>query len=305
VPQVRQIRLAMLAVVLASFLFSTSAAVRALFDFPGTPISVAAWRVFLGGIGLLIYARIRYGSQGIKTLIKLPVIWVMGSATLIYQIAFFFGAGRIGVALGTLGALAMAPFLSGLLGWAIGTGKPSRAWANATVLAVIGLALLTGVKGQLDFIGLAAVFLAGNMYAVFTVFGVKTVKQYGFNGVEVLAVSFGLGSVFAFPIVINTSGWISGSSDLLLLIYIGFATTTLAYIFFGQGISRLSPGTVSTMTLAEPVLATIWGVFLLSEPMSVPGWFGSGIILLALLYLGLAESKNPRSKELGKAVANA
>ena len=301
----KQLRLAMLAVVFASFLFSTSAAVRALLDFPGTPVSVAAWRVFLGGIFLLAYARIRYGSTGISKLIKLPTIWLMGSATLVYQMAFFFGAARIGVALGTLGALALAPFLSGLLGWAIGTGKPSRAWVISTALAVLGLTLLTGLNGTMDLLGLFAVFMAGNMYAIYTVFGVQTVKKHGVSGAEVLAVSFAIGSLFAAPIVVTTSSWIVSTSDVLLVLYVGIATTALAYIFFGTGISRLSPGTVSTMTLAEPVLATVWGVFLLSEPMSTQGWIGSAIILFALLYLGRAESKDPKGEELGEAVARA
>lgn len=301
----KQIRLAMLAVVFASFLFSTSAAVRALLDFPGTPVSVAAWRVFLGGIFLLAYARIKYGASGIKVLFRLPVVWLMGIATLMYQMAFFFGADRIGVALGTLGALALAPFLSGLLGWAIGTGRPSKAWAISTMLAVIGLALLTGLNGKMDLLGLFAVFMAGNMYAIFTVFGVQQVNRYGITGAEVLAVAFAIGAIFATPVVVATSSWITSASDILLVMYVGIATTALAYIFFGTGISRLSPGTVSTMTLAEPVLATIWGVFLLSEPMTFQGWVGSAVILFALLYLGRAESKDPKGEELGESVARA
>lgn len=295
----------MLSVVLASFLFSTSAATRSLLDFPGTPISVAAWRVFLGGLGLLAYARYKYGSAGLITLVKLPIVWVMGSATLLYQIAFFFGTSRIGVALGTLGSLALAPFLSGLLGWAIGTGKPSRAWAKSTVLAVIGLTLLTGLSGNADLIGLLAVFMAGNMYAIVTVYGVQLVKKHKVSGAEVLAVSFAIGSLCASPLVATTSSWISKPSDVFLVVYLGLATTGLAYIFFGNGISHLSPGTVSTMTLAEPLLATFWGVFLLSEPMSGRGWLGAGIILFALLYLGLAESKTPHGEELGEVVSNA
>lgn len=295
----------MLSVVFAGFLFSTSAATRSLLDFPGTPISVGSWRVFLGGLTLLIYARFRYGSAGIKQLVRLPVIWIIGSSTLLYQIAFFFGASRIGVALGTLGSLALAPFLSGLLGWAIGTGKPSRAWAKSTVLAIIGLGLLTGFSGSVDPIGLLAVFMAGNMYAVMTVYGVQIVKRIGVSGAEVLAVSFGIGSLLSIPIVATTSSWITKPTDVFLVVYLGLATTGLAYIFFGNGITHLSPGTVSTMTLAEPVLATIWGVFLLSEPMGLRGWVGAGIILIALLYLGISESRNPKGSKTEKVATNA
>jgi DME family drug/metabolite transporter len=121
----------------------------------------------------------------------------------------------------------------------------------------------------------------------------------------VLAVSFGIGSLLSIPIVATTSSWITKPTDVFLVVYLGLATTGLAYIFFGNGISHLSPGTVSTMTLAEPVLATIWGVFLLSEPMGLRGWVGAGIILIALLYLGIAESRNPKGSKTEKVATNA
>lgn len=282
---------AIFSVLAASVLFSTSATSRALLDFPGTSISVGAWRVFVGGIGLVAYALWRYGSTGLKTLIRLPTIWVMGISVLSYQVAFFIGAGRIGVAMGTLGALASAPFFAGILGWFAGTGKPTKVWYLSTALGVTGLALITGVSEINDAWGFIAVFFSGVMYAIYTVFGVRLTRTHNVSGAEVLATSFGIGSVLALPVVVMTSAWVNSAANVGLVLYLGLATTTVAYILFGNGLTHLSPGTVSTLTLLEPVMATILGVFVLGEPMGLRGWLGCATIIGALAILGIVESR--------------
>ena len=215
----------------------------------------------------------------------------MATAVLAYQISFFIGAAIIGVAMGTLGALATAPFFAGLLGWAVGTGKPTKVWAISTVLAVIGLALITGVSDIRNAWGFFAVFISGTMYAVFTVFGVKLTRTHKVSGVEVLGAAFGIGAVLSLPIVLFTSAWINSALYVGFVLYIGLATTALGYILFGNGLTHLSPGTVSTLTLSEPVLATLMGVFLLGETMSLQGWVGCIVIISALALLGIVESR--------------
>jgi drug/metabolite transporter, DME family len=291
-------QLAVVSVLLACVLFSTSATGRAYLDFPGSSISVGAWRVFLGGIGLAGYAAYRYGTSDLRRLVKLPVVWVMALAVLAYQISFFIGAARIGVAMGTLGALATAPFFAGVLGWIVGTGKPSGVWAASTVMGVIGLALITGVSEVRDNLGFFAVFISGVMYAIFTVFGVRLTRTHDVTGAEVLGAAFGIGAVLSLPIVLFTSAWINSALLVGFVLYIGLATTALGYILFGNGLTHLSPGTVSTLTLAEPVLATLMGVFILGEAMNLRGWIGCAVIIGALALLGIVESRTPTKSNL-------
>jgi DME family drug/metabolite transporter len=291
-------QLAVVSVLLACALFSTSATGRAYLDFPGSSISVGAWRVFLGGIGLAAYAAIRYGTTGLRKLIRMPIVWVMALAVLAYQISFFIGATRIGVAMGTLGALATAPFFAGVLGWIVGTGKPSAIWVVSTVMGVIGLALITGVSEVRDNLGFFAVFISGVMYAVFTVFGVRLTRTHDVTGAEVLGAAFGIGALISLPIVLFTSAWINSALLVGFVLYIGLATTALGYILFGNGLTHLSPGTVSTLTLAEPVLATLMGVFILGEVMNLRGWIGCAVIIGALALLGIVESRTPTKSNL-------
>lgn len=291
-------QLAVVSVLLACVLFSTSATGRAYLDFPGSSISVGAWRVFLGGIGLAAYAAIRYGTSGLRRLVKIPIVWVMALSVLAYQISFFIGAARIGVAMGTLGALATAPFFAGVLGWIVGTGKPTAVWAVSTAMGVVGLALITGVSEVRDNLGFVAVFISGVMYAVFTVFGVRLTRTHDVTGAEVLGAAFGIGAVLSLPIVLFTSAWINSALLVGFVLYIGLATTALGYILFGNGLTHLSPGTVSTLTLAEPVLATLMGVYILGEAMNLRGWIGCAVIIGALALLGIVESRTPTKSNL-------
>jgi DME family drug/metabolite transporter len=228
----------------------------------------------------------------------MPIVWVMALAVLAYQISFFIGATRIGVAMGTLGALATAPFFAGVLGWIVGTGKPSAIWVVSTVMGVIGLALITGVSEVRDNLGFFAVFISGVMYAVFTVFGVRLTRTRDVTGAEVLGAAFGIGALISLPIVLFTSAWINSALLVGFVLYIGLATTALGYSLFGNGLTHLSPGTVSTLTLAEPVLATLMGVFILGEVMNLRGWIGCAVIIGALALLGIVESRTPTKSNL-------
>jgi DME family drug/metabolite transporter len=61
--------------------------------------------------------------------------------------------------------------------------------------------------------------------------------------------------------------------------------TTAAYWLFGRGMRVLQAGTIGTLNLAEPLVATILAVTILGEAISVMGVVGCVLILLALLLL--------------------
>ena len=169
-------QLAVISVLLACVLFSTSATGRAYLDFPGSSISVGAWRVFLGGIGLAAYAAIRYGTSGLRKLIRMPIVWVMALAVLAYQISFFIGAARIGVAMGTgtdsaIGSAditLMRPGLMGVVGAlklatrTLKTIKVNLGWAFA--YNVIGIPI--AIAGALTPMYAAAAMAASSLVVV-------------------------------------------------------------------------------------------------------------------------------------------
>jgi len=62
-------------------------------------------------------------------------------------------------------------------------------------------------------------------------------------------------------------------------LWVGLAATTAAYVLFGRGLTHLTAGTVATLNLAEPLVATALGVVILKEVLA--GWSAVGSLLIA------------------------
>lgn len=281
-------RTAALAVLGSATLFGTSATSRALIYPDAPPTGTAAARLLVGAAGLLVIAGWR--AEGRAALLRLwrqPLIWGMGVAVAAYQVLFFIGASRAGVAVGTLASLALAPFIAGVLGWLLKEGAPGLIWAISTVVAVVGLAMLTLIdSGTRDLVGVIAAVGAGSAYAVYTVLGVR-LSRAGEHPTRVLAAAFSLAAVLCLPLLALSGSWVLTPRGILLALWLGLATTTVGYVLFGVGLGALKPGTIATLNLAEPVVATILGVLILGESMGATGWVGCGLIIVALAILGV------------------
>lgn len=285
------------AVVAAAALFGTSATSVALLapDAPAT--ATAALRLILGAVGLLALVMWRTGVTELRELWRRPVVWLMGAAVAGYQVFFFVGTSRTGVAVGTLASLALAPFLAGLLAWILHAGAPGWIWAGSTVLAVIGLSLLTlGGLEQIDLLGILAASGAGACYAVYTVIGARLASS-GSSSTAVLAAAFTIGGILLIPFAIAGGWWWMSVPGVVLVAWLGLIATTLAYVLFGVGLRRLPAGHVATLNLAEPVVATLLGVVVVGERLSAGGWVGCALIIGALGLLGLAQTNGSGTKD--------
>lgn len=298
-------RTAALAVLGSAALFGTAGTARALI-LPTAPApGVAAARLFVGGLGLLVVAgRTAQGRTEVLALWRRPVIWGMGLTVAAYQVFFFLAMARTGVAVGTLASLAFTPFIAGLFGWLLKEGAPGYLWAVSTVLAVIGVVLLTvGAGERADALGIVFGLCAGSSYGFYTVFGVRLARQ-GAHPTSVLAASFSIAGVLLLPVLVSSGTWWLSGPGLALVLWLGLATTTLAYVLFGIGLSVLQPGHIATINLAEPVFATLLGTLVLGETMGTIGWIGSAIVILSLGILGVAERRSPTAAEASTRVAS-
>lgn len=269
-------------VLAAAALFSTSGTSKALLAPDAWAPSVAAVRLVVGAAGMVAFV-LFVRSPGFTALLRRPLVWLMALGVAGYQAFFFVGVQRTGVAIGTLVALGAAPLMAGILGWLAREGAPGWTWAAATLIGVTGLGLLTG-GGRADWAGVVAALLAAASYAIYTVFGARLSRD-GEDPSAVLAAAFALGAVLLVPFLARAQ-WIATPPGIVLALWLGLAATTLAYLLFGLGLPVLQPGVIATLTLLEPVGATLWGVVLLGERLTVTGWLGCGLIVLALVLVG-------------------
>ncbi len=280
----------LVAVVLAAILFGTTGTAQALGPAETTPLGVGAARLAVGGLTLLAILPLVGGRRrAAVALWRTPVGLAAGLCTALYQVTFFAAVEQTGVAIGTLVALGSGPVLAGLLGRLILDERPGRVWVLATVVCIAGLTLLVGGGGadqQVDPGGVALAVVAGLSYAGYTVL-TKWQLGAGHHPSTVMAAAFGLGGLLLIPVLaLQRPSWLLEPQGAALALYLGLVTITLGYLLFVRGLAVLPAGPVTTLMLAEPLVATVLGVAVLGERLGVSGVAGVALLLLGLLAQG-------------------
>ncbi|MFN8169947.1 MAG: EamA family transporter [Candidatus Nanopelagicales bacterium] len=286
---------AVLSVLAAATLFGTTGTAQALGPSGTTPLGVGAVRIAVGGAGLVAALPWLGGSRR-DALGLWRTRWGLaaGLTTALYQVCFFAGVSRAGVALGTLVTIGSGPVFTGLLSWLLLRERPRLSWVVATAVCVVGLALLVGsgaTQSGVDPVGLLLALASGLGYAVYTV-AAKRLMTDGHRSDEVMAGAFSLGGLVLVPVLLTQPmAWLATPSGLALALWLGLATTTAAYVLFGRGLRHLPAGPVTTLVLAEPVVATVLGVVVLGEHLAPLGWVGAALVLAGLVLQGVAASR--------------
>lgn len=190
------------------------------------------------------------------------------------------------MAIGTVVALGSAPIATGMLDAILRRRAPSARWLMATTIALAGILLVSGVTttGTTPTpTGLFASAGAGGSYALYTLGG-KALIDSGWDSTRVMGTVFGVAALASVPVLLGAgASWLVTPVGLTLALWLGVVTTAIAYFLFGWGLGRLSAVTVSTLTLAEPLAATVLGIVVLHENLTPTNALG-----LVLIAAGLA-----------------
>ncbi|GAA3213557.1 DMT family transporter [Microbacterium terregens] len=301
-----------LTVLAAALLFGTTGTAMALGPDDTTPLSVGAVRLVIGGTGLaaiaFVLARrharrsatpptrsLNLSKGGIR---PLALMGLTGFCLALYQPLFFLGTERNGVAVGTVVALGSAPILAGLLEWALTRRVPSGTWMMATGLATIGVVLLgfggeAGSTAGTDPIGLLGSVGAGATFAVIANVQRRLLDQGWdpFTVVGSMGASSAVLSALVLPFV--DLSWLATAPGLVMAFWLGIATISIAYVMFTWGLGGLTAATAATLTLGEPLTASVLGIVVLGERLSVLAIAGLLVLAIGLALLAWG-SRAPR-----------
>jgi DME family drug/metabolite transporter len=292
---VTEARRGVLAALASAVLFGTTGTAASFAPASAGPIAIGAARVIIGGFGLLLALPFLGGSRGdALRLWRTPLGLAAGLATALYQLAFFAGVSLAGVALGTLITIGSAPIIVGLLSWATLGERPTTGWWTSTVICLTGLALLTfdgSTQAGVMVGGLVFSLVSALAYAGYTVAS-KQLMKVGVQSSEAMASAFGLGAVVLVPVLLVSGfGWLAQPAGLAVALWLGLVTTTLAYVLFGRSLRVLPAGPVTTLVLAEPMVATLLGVGLLGESLGSLGVVGLVLVASGLALQGLISAR--------------
>lgn len=146
--------------------------------------------------------------------------------------------------------------------------------------ATLVVELFPAGAGSISRYGILVGIGSGLGYALYSIFSKFALRTY--PPLTIIFYTFLTASAFMVPfsgIVTGESFALIQSSHVLLVTAgLGFFPTTLAYLLYTEGLSRIEAGKASITAMMEPVAATLIGVTLFGEVLSY--WQVAGILLV-------------------------
>jgi drug/metabolite transporter, DME family len=283
-------------VLMAATLWGTTGTSQALAPQGATSSVIGLLRLAIGGVVLLCVALWR-------GVFKQRYHWPLASTLLAavciaaYQVLFFGGVARTGVAIGTIVGIGSCPVMGGILGYVFRHERPGWSWLFATLLAVSGAGLLASTGGELhvDLFGLLLAIGAGAAYAAFTLFSKDLFEHVPSEAG--MALVFCLGTALLVPILVGMGlrwpdlTWALQPAGALVVAHLGLVTVGIAYTFFGKGLQLVPVSTTTTLTLAEPLTAGILGLTVLGEKLTPLAGLGIVLIFSGIVVLSIKSSR--------------
>lgn len=271
-------------VLLAAFLWGTTGTVQKIFLPSASPVTVGAMRLLVAAVFLNSILFIR--KEDIS-----PYRWfdrnILISALCIalYQPFFFLSVRKTGVAVGTVVAIASAPIFSGAISAVLFRETPVKKWYIATLFSIVGCVLLFYQKTvQIDMAGIFFALMAGLAYSIYAAHSKKLLKKY--SPLQIMGVLFIIGTIILTPIyILEDISWVLTYKGGISALFLGVFATALPYCLYTIGLRHTQTSVAVTLTLGEPLMATILGLFLLNEKLSSQSMLGLLFLLLGIVLL--------------------
>lgn len=280
----------------AAILWGTTGTAQSFVPIGTSPLSVGSVRLAVGGVALLILA----WRKGCLTN---PSLWYSKSTILaamyisLYQLFFFAGVLKTGVAVGTVVTIGSAPMFAGLISRFFRHATLGTNWTIATVMSVFGCVLLiTGGQEELsmNIIGIVLALGAGASYALYAAESKRLLEV--FPAEAVTGVVFFIGALLLSPFLfVYSLEWLWSYEGVLVALHLGLFATALSYVLFSYGLAKIPFPKAVTLSLAEPVTAAFLGVFLLKEELTLTSQIGILFVFSGLIILSLANIMEKRS----------
>lgn len=255
------------------------------------PTAIGFWRMFIGGIFLLLFAIIRGESLKIP---RTVFYFTLLAGLLFYCDIFvwhraiiFIGAG-ISTILGNTQVFWMA-----LFGVIIFKEKLPFYFLLALIGAFTGVTLLVGIGSDLTFTntyinGIIYGLLTGLFYSTFMISIIKADKYSDKNNFfTFIAWTSIICSVFLLlsSVVEKDTLWPSDLNIWLPLFGLGVVVQSVGWWIIAANLPKVKAAQSGMILLLQPTLATVWGALLFSESLSLLQLVGA-VITLTAIYIG-------------------
>lgn len=163
------------------------------------------------------------------------------------------------------------------------------------ILTFAGCVLVSGGFGgaHLSVKGLLLGLGAGFGYAMYSIFS-RFAIQRGYSSLTITTYTFIFAAIGSSPLINwkHMTSCIKGSgTSLIAMITMVIFNTVLAYIVYTKGLEGMDNGKASIIASIEPVMASIVGIVVYSESITIMGTMGMILVLLGCIILNISGSR--------------
>lgn len=162
----------------------------------------------------------------------------------------------------------------------------------ALAAAFLGCVLVSGVgSGGLTPAGILVGLGAGIGYALYSILGTVALRRY--KPLTVTTYTFLISGIGAFLLCqpADLVGKIGAASSPLLLwglvVLSGLVTAVVPYLTYTEGLRHIEASKAAILATVEPMVATLLGIAVYHEPLTLTGGLGVACILGAIVILNL------------------
>lgn len=268
----------------------------ALMDQTIDPLSFSIVRIISGALTLLILLTLSSHSKSreelvnndksVETKLKLQFQFTSILSLLVYMFGFSFAYLELGAGLGALVLFVAVQFTMIAAHLLAGNRMSLLEWCGC-LLSVSGLVYLlmpTDSTSSPDITSIILMALAGVGWGIYTLAGKKstnalqsTTANFAFSSLVILVL------VSLLLVIPNVASQISITEQgLIYAILSGSVASGVGYSLWYYVVKKLDTVVASIAQLSVPVIATLGGVLLLSEPVTMQFIISSTVILLGI-----------------------
>lgn len=162
----------------------------------------------------------------------------------------------------------------------------------ALILAFVGCIFVTGIIGNesdLSGAGILTGLGAGLGYALYSIFS-RYALERGYHSLTILLYTFLFASMGVLLMVDRQAIGrvvLKDGESLVFALAFATATTILPYLTYTIGLKYVDTGKASILASIEPVVATVLGILLYEEVISLSGIMGIFMVILSIIICNL------------------
>lgn len=255
-----------------------------------SPVEIAFIRSAVAALGLFVFVMFKDKKYFYIELKDLWMFFATGIGSIVFfNISYFFTISILNLSLAAI-LLYTGPFFVVILSAIFFRERLTKFKILILVMASVGCAFTVGVfngVGSISILGIFTGLISAISYGLYSIFGKIALKKYGTYTVIFYTFLIASLTLSIFSVNAEFIQKANNPSVILASLGIGIFSTMFPFILYTTGLKHIDAGKASIMTFAEPVVATIIGVSVFGDELTISGIFGMTLIFVALVLLNL------------------